>query len=540
MRFLFIILLPCLFAACNKARTDSSKKVFRYNEATGIATLDPAFANDQAKIWACNHLFNGLVQLNEKLEVQPCIATRWEISEDGRKYIFHLRNDVKFHSDSLLPQGRSVKASDFVFSFGRIRDEKTASPGAWVFNMLEKDSAITAPDDSTLVLRLKTPFPPFLGLLSSAYCAVVPPEVVKVYGKDFRRHPVGTGPFRFHEWIERGALILHRNPEYFETDAQGNRLPYLDAVMVSFISDKQSAFLEFLKGKLDMISGLDASFKDDLLTRDGTIRDKYRNKFRMETGPYLNTEYLGILMDPDLPGMKNNPLNDLRIRKAVSYGFDRAKMIRYLRNNLATPGTAGMVPPGLPGFDEAADYGYNYNPDSTRILLEQAGYPGGKGLPEIVMSSTHSYQDLCEYIQGQLSASGIRIRLEINQAAQHRQMVAKQQLSCFRASWIADYADAENYLSLFASVNKAPAGPNYTHYANPAYDKLFEEVMHETNDSARYQLYRQMDEMVMRDAPVIILYYDRVLRLSRNNIQGLQMNSMNLLTLKSVKKTDAD
>ena len=536
MRYLLFFLLITGLTGCTGNKNDTSKQVFRYNEATGIASLDPAFANDQAKIWACNHLFNGLVQLNDKLEVTPCIASAWDISDDGTTYIFHLRRDVKFHRDSLLPHGRTVQASDFVYSFSRIRDEKTASPGAWVFNMLAGDSAISAPDDSTLILRLKSSFPPFLGLLSSAYCAVVPPEVVKVYGKDFRRHPVGTGPFCYHEWIERSALILHRNPDYFEKDEKGNQLPFLDAVMVSFISDKQSAFLEFLKGKLDLISGLDASFKDDLLTRDGSIKDKYKAKFRMETAPYLNTEYLGILMDPDLPGMKNNALNDLRIRKAVSYGFDRAKMIRYLRNNLATPGTGGMVPPGLPGFDSVQHYGYDYRPDSTRKLLAEAGYPGGKGLPEIVMSSTHSYQDLCEYIQGQLSESGIRVRLDINQAAQHRQMVAKQQLACFRASWIADYADAENYLSLFSSANKAPAGPNYTHYQNREYDRMFSEVMRETNDSARYVLYRKMDQLVMTDVPVIILYYDRVLRLTQNNVQGLKMNSMNLLTLKTVRK----
>ena len=536
MRYTYLILLLAL-AACTGKKSTEGKKVFRYNEATGIASLDPAFANDQAKIWACNHLYSGLVKLDDSLRVVPCIASRWEISGDGRTYTFYLRRDIQFHADPLFKGIRKVIAADFVYSFNRITDPKTASPGAWVFGKLDdQQQSVVAQNDSVLVIHLKSAYPPFLGLLSSSYCSVVPFEIVTAYGKDFRRHPVGTGPFRFHEWVERTALILHRNEHYFEKDKAGQTLPYLDAVMISFINDKQSAFLEFLKGKLDFISGLDASFKDDLLTRDGHVRDKYVSRFRMETGPYLNTEYLGILMDPKLPPMQKNPLTDVRIRKAISYAFDRAKMIRYLRNNMATPGTGGMVPPGLPGFEKAADYGYDYQPDSAKKLLAEAGYPGGKDLPEIVISATHSYQDLCEYIQGQLESCGIRVRLEINQAAQHRQMVAKQQLGCFRASWIADYGDAENYLSLFLSANKAPAGPNYTHYNNPQFDQLYADAMAEVNDSARHVIYRKMDQLVMEQVPVIVLYYDRVMRLSASNISGLQMNSMNLLDLRKVDK----
>jgi oligopeptide transport system substrate-binding protein len=330
-------------------------------------------------------------------------------------------------------------------------------------------------------------------------------------------------------------LILHKNENYFEFDAAGFRLPYLDAVMVSFISDKQSAFLEFLKGNLDFISGLDVSYKDDLLTPDGKLRAKYKGKFVMQTGPYLNTEYLGILADSTLPIMKDNPLNNLKIRQAINYGFDRKKMIKYLRNDMAYPGIYGMVPFGTPGFYDTTSVCYDYNPQKAQQLLKEAGYPNGIGLPTIVMSTTASYQDLCEYIQSELATLGIKIKLEVNQAAQHRQMVAKQQLTFFRGSWIADYGDAENYLSLFYSPNKSPIGPNYTHYSIPAYDKLYNESMSIANDTARWNVYRKMDQLMMQESPVIILYYDKVLRLTHNNIHSLTMNPMNVLKLKGVK-----
>jgi len=538
---LFILLLCITCISCHDEKDNySGKKVFRYNESAGITSLDPAFATNQANIWACNHLFNGLVQLDEKLNVKPCIANSWEISEDAKTYTFHLKNDVYFHKDPLLSPKRKALASDFLYSFSRITDKKVASSGAWIFNSIKKNSndeviGFEAPNDSTFIVQLDHPFPPFLGLLGSAYGAVVPHEIVEHYGKDFRNHPIGTGPFIFNRWIERTALILHKNPNYFEVNSKGQRLPYLDAIMISFISDKQSAFLEFLKGKLDLISGLDASYKDDLLTPNGKLRAKYVGRFQMETAPYLNTEYLGMMMDSNLAVMKDNPLNDVRIRQAINLGFDRAKMIMYLRNGMATPGEAGMIPLGIPGFDSLSVEGYHYNPKKALQLLADAGYPNGKGLPTILMSTTNSYQDLCEYIQGQLSEIGITIKLEINQAGQHRQMVAKQQLSFFRASWIADYADAENYLALFYSKNKSPNGPNNTHYSNLAFDKLYEQSMQTTNDTLRWKIYHDMDNLVMKDAPVIVLYYDRVLRLFGNNVHGLKMNPLNLVTLKEVE-----
>lgn len=539
--FLPGILLTLLLSCGKKKDTPAGKTVFRYNEATGISSLDPAFANDQSKVWACQHVYNGLVQLDQNLNPIPCIARSWTISDEGRKYTFHLRMDVAFHPHPLLAPGRKVQASDFEYSFKRICDKKTASPGAWVFNALERDSnnevpAIQALNDSTLEIKLKEPFPPFIGLLAMPYCSVVPWEVVSHYGKDFRSNPIGTGPFLLHQWIDRSALILHRNDHYFEKDIQGKSLPYLDAVMISFINDKQSAFLEFLRGKLDFVSGLDASYKDDLLTPGGELRSKYKGQFRMETSPYLNTEYLGFLADSALPAMRGSPLNDIRIRQAINFGFDRRRMIRYLRNNMASPGTGGMIPVGIPGFEKPANYGFDYNPEKAARLLKEAGYPNGKNLPEITMSTTHAYQDLCEYMQGQLADLGIRIKLEINQAAQHRQMVAKQQLPFFRGSWIGDYADAENYLALFRSSNKAPAGPNYTHFSSSTFDLWYQSAMNASQVKIRDSIYHKMDSLVMTQAPVVVLYYDKIVRLTRHDVKGLEINAMNLLQLKTVRK----
>jgi oligopeptide transport system substrate-binding protein len=536
----FLVLI--LFGSCRRSQYgDSGKTVFRYNESAGITSLDPAFCSNQANIWAVNQLYKGLVQLDDNLHIKPCIAKHWEISNDGLTYRFHLRNDAFFHDSPAFKngKGRKVVASDFVYSFNRIADPGTASPGAWVFGqVLRKDGqpAFRAIDDSTLRITLKTPFPPFLGLLTSQYCSVVPREAVEKFGIDFRRSPVGTGPFSFKMWKEGVKLVMIKNDHYFEI--QGNsHLPYLDAIAVTFIVDKQAAFLEFVKGNLDFMSGIDASYKDELLTREGKLNPKYNDRISLVTGPYLNTEYLGILVDTSLSQVKNSPLRILKIRQAINCAFDRKKMMRYLRNNIGLPGVGGMVPPGLPYFDQSCVIGYDYDPARARQLLAEAGFPGGKGLPPITLTTNASYLDLCKYIQSQLNEAGFIVKIDVTPPGTLRDMIALSRVNFFRGSWIADYPDAENYLSLYYTPNFCPAGPNYTHFSNPEFDAMYRYAANETNDSIRGQLYMKMDNLVMEQAPVVVLYYDQVLRFTQKNIVGIATNPLNLLSLKHVKKT---
>ena len=242
------------------------------------------------------------------------------------------------------------------------------------------------------------------------------------------------------------------------------------------------------------------------------------------------------MMDTTVAVMKGNPLKLKAIRQALSYGFDRKKMMTYLRNNMGTPGIYGMIPPGMPSFDSLATYGYSYNPEKARVLLKDAGFPSGKGLPEIILSTTDAYLDLCEYIKNEWEELGFKIRIDVNQSAVHRTMQSEQKLAFFRASWVADYPDAENYLALFYSKNFAPNGPNYTHFNNSYYDYLYEQSAKVVNDSLRFNIYHQMDSIAMTEAPVIILYYDKVLRLHQKNMTGLSSNAMNLLILKGVRK----
>lgn len=531
------VLVMGLLQACTR-QTASSKKVFNCNLDQALTSLDPAFARNQYAEWCDNLLYNGLTQLSDSLEVKPCIAKSWEVTPDGRLYTFHLRSDVFFHDDARFAggKGRKVVASDFVYSFGRLIDPATASSGAWIFNnKIESKKSFTALNDSTFQVKLNKPFPPFLKLLTAQYCSVLPYEVVTFYGKDFRSHPVGTGPFAFKYWKEEEILVLLKNPHYFERE-KGHQLPYLDAVRFSFIRDKQTAFLEFLKKKLDFFSNIDGSYRDDILTKTGHVQEKYKGKFVLASGPDLDTEYMGILVDSTKDIVKYSPLRIKKIRQAINYSIDRKKIVKYLQNSMGIPGTAGFIPQGMPGFDARKVKGYDFNPAKAQKLLAEAGYPHGQGMNTITLYTSTTYRDLIEFIQGELEIQGIHAILAVNPAASLREQISKSTINFFRGSWVADYPDAENYLSLFYSHNKVPFGPNYTGFSNPGFDKLFEKAYYEPNDSLRYLLNRQMDNLIMEQAPVVILYYAKLVNLRQNDIHDMTINPLNILNLKRVRK----
>ncbi|RYE34968.1 MAG: ABC transporter substrate-binding protein [Sphingobacteriaceae bacterium] len=503
-----------------------------------LTSLDPAFARNQNAIWMDNQLYNGLVQLNDSLQTKPCIAKSWTVSADGLHYTFHLRSDVIFQDDAQFKngKGRKVVAADFVYSFSRLIDPKVGSSGSWIFSdKVAVKEAFQSPNDSTFIINLKKSFPPMLSLLAAQYCSVVPHEVVDFYKKDFRSHPVGTGPFKFRYWKEGEVLILLKNENYWEIENR-QRLPYLDAVRASFITNKQTAFMEFVKHNLDFFNDVDGSYRDDILTKSGKITKKYRGKFQFITRPYLNTEYLGMLVDSNLSIVKHSPLRIKKVRQAINYAIDREKMVKYLRNGIGTPGHAGFVPVGMPGFEKQIVKGYRYDPERARKLLAEAGFDTNHPVPEILLNTTTTYRDLIEFVQGQLQAVGLKTRVEVSQGASLREMIAKNSINFFRGNWIADYPDAENYLSVFYSHNKVPFGPNYTAFYNKDFDKLFEASYLAKTDSARYQLYKQMDNLLMEESPVAVLYYYQLVNLYQNNISGISTNGQNLLNMKRVKK----
>jgi peptide/nickel transport system substrate-binding protein len=521
-------------ASCYQSEKEKGR-YFHYNDYTGIASLDPAFAKNQSIMWAIHQLYNTLVEVDSQLHIAPSVAKRWEIAEDGKLYTFYLRNDVFFHDDACFEKGkgRRLTANDVVYSFKRLSDRSIASPGGWIFNnKVDSVNGFSAVDDTTFQVRLSKPYHPILGILSMQYCSILPHEAVEKYGGDFRRHPVGSGPFQIVAWEEGQGLILKKNQHYFEQDEKGKPLPYLDGIKVSFFDSRATEFLLFRQGKVDFINDIDATFKDEVLTKRGTLRKNWEGKVQLQTHPYLNIEYFGILVDTTNNLVKNSPVRLKKLRQAINYGFDRSKMVLYLRNSLGIPAQSGFVPAGLPSFDSTVVKGYSYNPTLARKLLAEAGFINSK-MPSIKLTTISIYSNIADFIAKQLETLGINVQVDIVQKSLLLEMTSTSRTLFFRGSWIADYPDAENYLSVFYSKNPAP--PNYTRYKNREFDALFEKAMRETDDSLRYKLYQQADQVMINDAPVVPLWYDVVVHLVQQNVKGFQPNALNLLELRRVR-----
>ena len=570
-----------VLASCHDAARSAAdeRRVFRYNQPEALSSLDPAFARNQANSWAVSQLYNGLMELDSALLPVPALARRYTISPDGRTYTFVLRKGVFFHEDTAvfkpseaflralaeqeakdhqravdydhlesypLPT-RQVTAADFVYSFKRILDPATASSGGWIFRgkVLEKpdgsisDTAFVAANDSTFRIHLKEPFIPFLGILTMPYAYVVPHEAVEKYGKDFREHPVGTGPFRFKLWDEGNVLLYERNPGYWRRDEKGRPLPYLDAVAVSFLPDRKTEFLTFMQGKLDFLSGIRAGSRDLIMHPDGTIRADFKGKFTVQKAPYLNTEYLGIQLDSaNLIGeqaVQGRALRDKRVRQALNYALNKPEMLTYLLNRVGHPGTSGFVPTALPSFSEKEVPGYSYQPQKARQLLRAVGYGPQQPL-KLRLSTVLERKEIGEYLQKQWADVGVQVQIDINQSAAQQDLVDNGRVAFFAKSWLGDYPDAENYLALFYSPNFSPAGPDKTHFKSAAYDKLYNEARRTQDVARRTALYQAMDRIVVEESPVISLYYDEVVRLTQNNVRGLTPNPMNQLLLERVRK----
>jgi oligopeptide transport system substrate-binding protein len=512
--------------ACN-SHSHPDKNIFRYNESSGITSLDPVKATNLPNIWPVQQLYEGLTLIDSNGTLQPCLATSWKVDDSLKTYHFELKPTVFFHQDDCFKnKTRKMTAEDIVYSYQRVLN----SSSAWMFENIEKNPAtgelrIDVLDSFHLVIHLKDPSFTFPQMLAMPPCAIVPKEAVETYGADFRRHPVGTGPFLLKAWHENEKLILHKNPYYHV-----NGIPKLDGIAISLLKDKQTALLEFIRGNFDLISGIDAAYKDELLTGEGNLDPKYKDQIHLQKLPYLNTEYLGILLD----SVSTSPLQNLHIRKALNYAVDRTRLIAYIRNGIGTPGHAGIVPPSLWNGAKPT-FGYQKNDSLFLSEIKASGYGNPQQVPSFTLNADVAYTDVCTYLVHEWNDLGLQVKLEIMDRPTLKSEMAKGNLSFFRASWIADYPDAENYLSLFYGPLKSPVGPNYTHYQSTYYDALFEKTKISGDQKMREAQFMLLDQWAMEQSSIIILYYDQVVRFTNKRVRHLPSHPMNHLDLKKVE-----
>jgi len=521
---LYIIILTYV-SACSSDQHNIPINVFKYNQADNITSLDPAFAKSQNNIWAVNQIYDGLVYLDPEKGVMPRIAKSWNFNENGKQIDFIIDQSYSFHANECFgtSQTRKVTASDVKFSFDRIISGDLSSPGSWVFSgIVDEEKPFEVINDTIFRMNLIKSFNPILGILTMQYCSILPHEAVNYYKEDFRKNPVGTGPFKFKRWKENHALYLLKNIDY--PSIRHN----LDGIKVSFIPDKKIAFFEFLNGNLDFFSGIESSFSPEILNHDGSLRADKAEQIKMLSNPYLNLEYIGINMNL----ADSSIFRTLEFRQAVNYAINRKEMLSVFKNNIGKPAEQGVIPKGLSAYDTSME-GFVFNPQKAKSLLAAINYDYDKH--PIKIATNPDYLDIITYVAKSLENIGVNVEIELMESAVLRQQMRNENISCFRASWIADYPDEESFLCLFYGKNPAP--PNYTRFSNEAFDQLYEKAVIESNDSIRIGLYKEMDKLVIAHAPIIPLYYDETALFMRSSItSGLKPSSLNLLDTRLIQK----
>lgn len=529
-------------------------KMLRLNEVEDFRNLYPLDITEVTSHRIANQIYEGLVKLSQKdLSVIPALAESWSKNEDATVWTFKIRKNVKFHDDECFSggKGREITAHDFKWCFDLLC---SASPHNQMYNLTFKGrvkgadeyyqstkekkplqggvSGVKVISENTLEITLVSPFSGFANILAMPGCYLFPKEAYEKYKEEgMRTKTVGTGPFVLKTVKEGEAVILERNPHYWAKDKDGNQLPYLDGVRISFIKEKKQEILEFRKGNLDMLYRIPTENIEDIL---GELSEAKTNKpFELQVTPAMIVFYYGFLHPI-------KPFDDKRVRLAFNYAIDRQKIVDYTLKGEGIPANYGIVPPApafqTQGYDFNSIKGYNYDPDKAKKLLAEAGYPNGKNFPTITLQINTGGGDrnilTAQVIQNMLKENlNINITIETLPFTQSLEKIENGQTLFWRSGWVADYPDPETFLTLLYSEHLPPnltdrSYVNTTRFKNAKYDSLFATAMREPDDKKRFQLYMMADQVGIDEGAIMPIFYDEIYRLLQTNVRDFDVNAM--------------
>ncbi len=561
----------------------NEKKVLRLALSEDVKTSDPAVANDVVSAELVETIYEGLLDfsyLGRLGELSPALAEAMPtFKEKNRSVHFRLRKDVYFQDDPAFPggKGRALTSEDVIYSLKRIADPATNSPSWWMFDgvivgfnewreSMQKSTpkerqalfdgpiaGLLAPNAHTLIIKLINPTPLLLQVLAMGPASVVPREAVEKYGQDFGNHPVGTGAFRLKEWVRGSKVLVERNPtfrnEFYPTvgsheDRQAGLLipaskpiPFVQEIFWSIIKEEQPRWLKFRNRELD-VSVIPKDNFTEAIDNSGRLSSELSKEgIVVHKAPSMTTWWIEFnLKDPILGA-------NLKLRKALAHAFDRARALELLHNNRRT-----LSASPLPLFLEGATSFKNTNPYPYDIaaasrLLAEAGFPEGKGLPELsfdLRGPGTTPRQLGELIKSNFEKIGVKLKILANSFPEALEKQKTSRYQMMLGGWAGDYPDPENYLQLFVSTNAAP-GTNATNFKNKEFDSLYAQIRYEQPSSGRTKRIGRMVNILQEEVPCIFFFHALDYRLSRSWLKNYRHHMLNYGTGKyldvELKKT---
>ena len=512
------LLLMALLGACKSAPKSDGQSVFRVNLGTEPPSLDWSLATDHVSFNVIANLMVGLTEFDKDLKPAPVIAKSWDLLDGGRKFVFHLRDDVQW-SD-----GKKVRAQDFEYSWKRLLNPKTGSQYAYILfdivnaqayaeGKLKDPSAVgvQTPDEHTLVVTLRYPASYFLAITTFEVTYPQRQDIVEKFENRWTEpsNIVTNGPFRLAAWKHENEIDLSANSTYFLGK------PAIDKVSMLMVNEKTTAVTMYEQGNLDFMD-------------DHSIPSLDKPRLSKMPGyklvPQLRGEYYGFAVD-------RKPFDNPKLRQAFAMAIDRAVFPKILQGG-QTPATS-WIPPGMLAHNPKI--GLPFNPNEAKRLLSEAGYPDGKGLPPIVLgyNTLDDNKLVAEAVQGMWQKNlNVVVNIENQEWKVYLKKLQTDPFVVHRAGWGADYPDPDNFMKLFTSNS----GNNHGRWKNPKYDQLLDRAAQEQDPAKRTQLYDEAQRMLTEsDAAIVPLYWKAEATLLNPKFTGLEYNSMARMDLRNVK-----
>ncbi len=570
---LFLILILILVSTCKKPNADGNNKLLNVPLSGEISTLDPANSYDTISasiVYQCYEQLYEYHYLKRPYTLQPLLAEGLpKIENGGKRYIIKIKKGITYHDDPAFKgKTRFVKAQDFITQIKRLAFLPTRSNGWWLFDGKIKGlndfrktvgsdfnkfkttnvEGLKALDDQTLSIELVEAYPQMIYTLAMSFTSPIPLEVVEGYENRLNDKIVGTGPFMLSDWVPSSKLTIKRYPKYREAfyprqgdrmansrnllaDA-GEKIPFLDTVQYHIIKEAQTRWLNFRSKKIDLLIVPKDNFRTAIDPSGKITKDLSEEGIKLQTFPTLTYWWLSFNMKDPLLG-KNK-----KLRLAIAHAIDIDRYIQLFTNNTGQRANS-IYPPGIPGYDAAAELPYEYNLEKAKKYLAEAGYPEGKGLPILtydVRGSSATNRQQADFVKSSLIKIGIQITEALNTFPAFLEKARKGTLQFWQDGWAMDYPDAENSLQLLVTKNHSP-GPNSTFYSNKEFDKLFDKLKLLQDGEEKHALMRKMEKIIHDDLPWVMQYYSRnyILfheRLNNYRHSDLIYNNMKYLRIK--------